>query len=1474
MVLKDQTYNHSDSNLSETSAVFTAPRDRDAWSTIRGFVFQADLTIKRWLDLDADQELQLECGEDIDTVTRYIQSGDAVRLLEQVKHRETNITLKTEGPVAALANALEHRRANPGRKLLFRFTTNARAGKEKFSPFAGSQTGIDAWNSLRKSGTGERPLDNTKEVNLTVGIRKLLSDAGCPDNYPKNEWSLFQGFLSDASDADFRLFVQNFEWSLTVPEAEDMSDSIQQTLLDLGLARDASVAFTQYQRLFLHVLKTLSQRTGKQLTRPVLEAVLAQTVSEADLKFFDSFLGQMGLLDRKLTFLQAQLGRQEGMLDAIAQQIGRVIDLSRLQAFTLTAPVPIFEPPPIEDNISPRTRAVGSLAHELSAFPWLAIAGGSGMGKSYLALLLAAQYTSCPVWLRFRGLSSDQAAKAFDAVFLWINEGQIQSNHQEWHVAVCGRLGDGALIVLDDLPPMTGGDALVQRLELLARACRDTGVRMVTTSVNQLPGVLLRSARGIVSPQAAPPLSELDALEILRGQGAPPEIVGDLERIRFLNNVSRQHPALFAALVAYLQDHDWSLTDQQLSELMQGRFAGSVNEETIGRLLTTVTDELSRDLLYRLTLTFGAVDMETVHLLASVSPAVPRPRERVTALTGLWLQRETAQTLRISPLISVLRNGDLAEDVEQGCHRALAQQTMRKGKLNTNDLRNAITHFAAAQDHEEAVLLLLWSLAHIHVALQTQEISIHEAKRSGLLDLLWQTPVPDTVSLNSRLLLRAYQVLLGTEMGTDLTYVVEDLSRLIGEAGVAEATGLLAAAFFAVPHLALSNFEASCLCLIRAITTLPMAALPDGSPLGLPPEITAGSILWLNLTGIQTMKEVLRWLEMLGQVSAEIREQALNDPLFADQGLSLLMDRFWLTEAAKPSSEQDWAKLLTDMDVIDEKAHAVGAEFLQATAIRGKILILCEYVKEPDRAITVAKEGLARLPDEPRIRFTLCDPIGRKLSYLDGREKEAKYWLLRAEEACELLPDALPFERASTLLALARLADKRGEPGEAAAILLRAADLVQNMAFLPEIESVKMQGDLAIARWKQGDQVGAFAALDDAAPRLLKLKENTDTWKAVFAIFGHTAGYMAGHARNIPLSLDNGDPYVLPPIGNFHDPKEADLARAYRSETDLLLPAVMARFAVAVGEDDRAVYWANRTIEIAKNAPATAVVQATTIIEILPFLLFSERYQDFFDSVREATFTLRAAWWIHKQGNEGPLLSEIDVESSLGGRNGAEWEAAETGTLSSIIVPLMLHLGTLAVRSRRDAGVVKFLERSTKTCASLCVQMASISTLSATWREAATLLTDVFLGRPVLSTLISKGNNYSSEATSLKAMAYIAASLEQGVSPREACQAQMAVLSYCRQFLAGEASQRLLLVPFVEEYWGQMLTRSRFLFTPPSFVEQEFYRACVAPDAQKAKQIMQVMASGLGVRRDPIIEKGFMDWDVAEAQRFQQAVQG
>ena len=114
-------------------AEFITTRNRDAYGPIRGYVYQVDLAIERWLNLGPNMALELERGEDIDTIREAMlkHGADQDRLLEQIKARESNLTLRSAQAVEALASFYEHLQTNPGLALFFCYVTNAEGGVEK-----------------------------------------------------------------------------------------------------------------------------------------------------------------------------------------------------------------------------------------------------------------------------------------------------------------------------------------------------------------------------------------------------------------------------------------------------------------------------------------------------------------------------------------------------------------------------------------------------------------------------------------------------------------------------------------------------------------------------------------------------------------------------------------------------------------------------------------------------------------------------------------------------------------------------------------------------------------------------------------------------------------------------------------------------------------------------------------------------------------------------------------------------------------------------------------------------------------------------------------------------------------------------------------------------------------------------------------------------------------------------------------------
>ena len=217
--------------------VFTPPRDRDAWAVIRGYVYQIDRTIYRWLDLPPDQVLELERGEDVDLVGRLLTVDESTaiesRLLEQIKLRETNVTLRTAAALESLANFHEHRLANPAIDLRFCYLTNAKAGCEQFNPFPDRIPGVTLWERLRTA-----PANDGHQMPLVAQIKSFLATIARPDNVPEIVWNKWTSFLTTATAEKFLTFIRCFEFSTNQPDSDRLPPDLLAKIRSLGFARD------------------------------------------------------------------------------------------------------------------------------------------------------------------------------------------------------------------------------------------------------------------------------------------------------------------------------------------------------------------------------------------------------------------------------------------------------------------------------------------------------------------------------------------------------------------------------------------------------------------------------------------------------------------------------------------------------------------------------------------------------------------------------------------------------------------------------------------------------------------------------------------------------------------------------------------------------------------------------------------------------------------------------------------------------------------------------------------------------------------------------------------------------------------------------------------------------------------------------------------------------------------------------------
>jgi len=251
---------------------FVTERNRDAWATIRGYLYQVDVTILRWVTLAENQVLELERGEDIDVIAPAMWKGRAAlhRVLEQVKRVDGSITLRSGLALGSLANFHEHLQANEDgrRDLSFRLLTTAQPGHEVPPAPLTFTPGILLWEKIRAGNAASSPKDDSDAV------LKFLRKTRRPRGFAPETWKSFMKFLRSPG-SDFLDFVRRFEWSTSAEPSEALIPRVHKIIMAGGHASTKNEAASKYDQLFGYVIRLLARsptRGRRTLTRSDLGA--------------------------------------------------------------------------------------------------------------------------------------------------------------------------------------------------------------------------------------------------------------------------------------------------------------------------------------------------------------------------------------------------------------------------------------------------------------------------------------------------------------------------------------------------------------------------------------------------------------------------------------------------------------------------------------------------------------------------------------------------------------------------------------------------------------------------------------------------------------------------------------------------------------------------------------------------------------------------------------------------------------------------------------------------------------------------------------------------------------------------------------------------------------------------------------------------------------------------------------------------
>lgn len=1402
-------------------------RNRDAWAAVRGYRYQVELTIGSWLSIGEQEVIELEKGEDIDLVARAINSeGNATceRLLNQVKCRKHNLTLGAPEALAAIACFVEHRKANPNLSLTFRFTTNAQVACERPTLFERSVPALEVWKSMQR---GE--LTGVEAIKARLSIKEFLRSRKKPYGLNDSTWVNLQSFLESASDKDIEDFVFRFEWMTGHAEPASLESDIKAKLIDQGYAASSEEADSIYKRLLCFVLKMLSSPGPKQLTRASLMAQsMHQPLSDSSKAILARFEYLVAELEQRVAAQEAVLKNHSQAIASLQERTG---SLEKFQAELVFAGIqPLILVPPLTKSASRRQESVDSLVVMARQHTWTAMHGPSGTGKTQLAILISQKLGRCSAWVRLSSLAEREGFNllALERSLELASGCPTRSNRQEWYEIICNRFGEGALIVLDDVSKLSATDLLSESVNLLCQACRRHHIYLLTTSpYPPQRSVIELLDRDIVLSIKVPPLSDKETGEILIAHGAPQEFLRS-KRLSFINLICRQHPTLVVAAAQYLRDKGWRFSEKEFGDILGSRFMAHTDKETLDRLLATVTNAESRELLERLTLIIYRFGDDEVRIVAGVSPPLKRPFDRLSPLLGPWIQHDSTNSYLVSPLAMSLGPINLSRDLNKLVNYSLGSNLLQRKKLNQIDVASAVTYFCRAEAWDEAGKVFFRVLA----AMQESGIPQDDA---GMLAFWADIPLPTGMNLGLRISIRGLQVSLAARAGRRLDFIIKDLDSLSTLAAESESAALFIASLNLTTATVGKNPEIACRYLGQAFCLLPI--LERHTELHkLIDQLHMESLIWFAAWHISNANQIHQWLDTASKMPPWLLERACTSES-AEIGCISITTEIWLQEAKKDRASQAWPDVRSILASLASRALKLGLELLWAASIRSQVIILAEYEDSFESSLTLGIEAL-QVAKDPRSRFLIEDCIARQ--HLGKKSAgEALGWFSKALEEPSA---AFPLLHMQAYVHESVASDDNEKAME---LLQKAINIGLAHEDIPRAELAKVLGEQCILSGLSGNLTAAYESLDAAVAQLLDEETLSLEWRAVFTVLSHISGYFTSIASwgHPPVRTNTEEPYATPSRGMFLRYDEQGCSGLYNDERKCAVFVQLTQFAEAIGKEERVEYWAFAGMEAARKSKYAMGVDVLSL-HMVPLLILRNQLADAQALAVESSAITAAAIKERSRGGESTTAG-FDYESVLGPKPSVDWDEAETKSVIFGTLPIVCKIASERSISEENA---RQLAQEAISGFRRLAQNASHTDL---WNRAATILENAFITNVSFRELMEVSKTLDEEKYGwLRLAGYVGASMQPDCPLAVACRIHIdLLLAYHKHFITlSRATYYRILVPFVTAYWQRAYKKNKFRFSSPLYIEHELTRALESGESGRAQQVLKIVARGLGVR--------------------------
>lgn len=1367
-------------------AEFKELLNRDAWGTIRGFVYQVDTTILRWLSLKENQVLELEKGEDIDIITKDINKGETTRELEQVKFREANITLNKPEVLEILLNFFLHKQQNPTSNLLFRFITNTNYGQERPSIFPDGRSGIEVWQGL-SAAASISPQNQDYVFLKTYLLRKVEANISTKDPILLSEteksisdaWLHFKEFIE--KDEQAIAYIRAFDWSFKNDDHIQISQSIYARLIEEKVVSSMVEATNLYPRLFLYVFKLLGQKESKRLNyTDLLMLVPLPELSLADkqlLQVINTIIADHG---QRIAILEKQAASTNNNFISLAQEVADIKNYDTVFEFRLSN-LPT-NPPALIPNGTTRTQRVTDIETLFQKYNWIGFQGINGTGKSQLANLVRGKFHTW-FWLDLQGYKQSIEKTVFLIEAFLTNITGTSSGHQVYSDPTIFKvLPPNTLIVFNDLPKVEKNSALATLLNNLARNITVSGTKLLTTSNYNLPSFLVQTLpENCFFEYYDFAFTDDEINEYLTKSGANAPIT---KYVSLIAAISRRNPQIISSIIYKLKSINWGQDEDVLFDVIfKKEFSQEILDNAQESIKKYIADEMSRELLYRLSLIHWNFKEEVVKAICNIEQIILFPKEKLHDLVNVWVQKQ-ADSYSVSPLIYDIGIDNLPDNIVKNVHITMAKALLSEKVLDHVTATRCIISFISGKEFNSAGLVLLT----IYQSAKTAK-EIEALDQWGYLNYWSDMEMPVSMSPMIKALLYHEKIRLSHSLAKDYKVYQIKLADLSLNSDISLSKRVTISLMYLSQFNGAEDDLASFWQHAEFAITNWKALDEHYKQPSLPNQIL--NLLWVPIQGLRSQDDLNRWLDAIQKAEAAFGSDFFQEEV-AQTALTLIARSLVATESSKKEEEKNWTALLNKLTNLAIFFRNKPNEVLAAVFINQIITIHFNILYEPHKALALIEDASGTLTDA-EAKYLIFENTG-KLLY-DRDQSESFKWLQQAIN--------LDYTRQAGFietLIYASAAISTQNSIQAVEYCKRAVELVNQQETYSDLDRIQLMGELGIAYWINENFEKSFICFEEVVHNLLVLKAQTPnkTWIRLFALTGHALGYIASAVarEKVPQTVHDGSDYYKPDQG-FYSFNTKDLSDLYVSKNDPIILLHLATFAEGVNDLARSYWWAEKAFDLARKNKDAQIFLMVSVLSA-QYALINHHPAEAFES-----YLLFSAVSNHIEGKVKEKFSKlryIDFDDIFAKKPSEKWNQAEDRTVLLSILPSLI----LTLTQQRNYSPKA--SESVQNLVKLLEDYLPVSSDKLLWELVLELSTKILAGKASEKELRDRANTFAEQDRISLQVICIWGIVNKSYNQEEVMKQMVNIIPYIVELYTVQASIiKFVLVPFVRLICIQVL---------------------------------------------------------------------